>query len=164
MSVAVASRLLLVALVVVSGCQPRARGSSGAASRPAPPAPDGFEARTICEAECRLEARCGGPDPSCYASCAATPVRRPPIWDARWASGVAACIDHASCAHDADEACVLGPGPARQTRALCERGAVSGGDVPCSLWSGLSPGADASIAACLSSGGGDRCMPPLDWK
>ena len=117
----------------------------------------GDAARIICEAECHREVRCGH-DYECQR-CEKLPVRNPPVWSAGWAREVAACMDKSSCAHDADEACVV---TARRTKAA--EACAAKHDRMCVVLDGLTPRADAEVTACYERGDGGSCRPPFDWK
>lgn len=144
-------------------------GSSGSNQPPPMPPPQqqgpiGFEARMICEAECRRDDRCRGVPPpgtpACYQRCATLPVRQPPIWDIGWATNIARCLDGMACGHDLDERCI-GPGPRMsQTHMAC----MQIGERFCEVYDGLTPATDAYAADCVRRGMGRQCLPPFDWK
>jgi hypothetical protein len=135
-----------------------------------------FAGRVICEAECRRSIRCGHgtPPQECYARCPTLPVRNPPAWRRDFVAMVVGCMDNSTCATDDDERCVimnLAQAPADASERACfdrlppqQRAPLSKAGRMCTLYSGLTPGADAWFAGCLTAPAAASCTPPLDWK
>jgi hypothetical protein len=77
------------------------------------------------------------------------------------------CLDQTSCAHDADEVCMLNSLAAMpalaSARACDQRRGARMPSLKCAIYNGLTPSADAWFAGCLQLSGG-ACHPPHDWK
>ena len=157
--------VMLLALVVATGCAASKKGGAGA---PGADESRGDAARIICEAECRRDERChpDAPAAECFARCPTLPVRQPPVWSAGWASEVAHCIDLAACAHDAEEGCVLASARHTALGDTCQAQAETPkAQRRCGVLQGLTPAAEQQVQGCLRAGQTiDACTPEYDWK
>ena len=165
------TRRVFVGAIVAcaSACVGSGAGRKGSgSSAPAVDEERGDAARIVCEAECRRDARCnvGEPSAQCFARCPTLPVRKPPVWSAAWATELAACIDAASCDHDADEACVFAPKHRSQSGEACmARVPAYARASDCVVLQGIAPASDDAVRACIEAGHPfDRCAPDYDWK
>jgi hypothetical protein len=140
-------------IIAIAGC---ASSQSGSHSD------DGDAARIICIAECQRFQRCGHDQPTCMPRCARLTVRNPAVWSADWARDVASCIATTECEHDSEERCVFATTRHTEAADVC----FASGDRAklCPVLNGLTPDSTEHVRACYLAGGGERCVPRLDWK
>jgi hypothetical protein len=84
------------------------------------------------------------------------------VWSADWARDVASCIASTECAHDSEERCVFAT--TRHTEAADACFASGTRAKLCPALNGLAPDSAEHVRACYVAGGGERCVPALDWK